>query len=275
MQTTTIVTDKHSLKSHYGVTPSTTTTTEKPPGSVEIPPETTPPVLPPDAREQLYNGGAVGPIDHVQISTERVTKLNGILFDLDPQNLRKGPLLPAISNDVQEFYEHCVQRWLANHPLLQHLEVRASGTGIHAILWFDPTVEFATDAERKRWCSIAKIVQTVLPTDPLAPGITATTRALGSVNTKNGQTVIQLKEGRPISPDDVIALADDMCGAPFRTLFRVLTGSDRIAPCPICGWESLVALKHTGKCYACGKITFERLCNELFQPKKAAEVHGG
>jgi len=227
--------------------------------------------LPPNARQQLFNGGEVGPIEQIRVSTERIVRLNGILFDLDPQNLRGGPLLPALSPDPESFFEQCVQRWLANHPLLQHLEVRASGTGLHAILWLDPPVEFADDAERTRWCSIVKVVQAVLPTDPLAPGITATTRALGSVNTKNGQEVRRIKEGHSASPADVIALQEEMCASPFRTLFQVLTGAERMSPCPFCDQETLVALDHVGKCYGCGKVTFERLCSELFQSAKSME----
>ena len=271
MQTTTILTDNQTNRTDYDVVPPITTTSENPPVSVETQPETTPSVLPPDAREQLFNGGEVGPIAQIQVSTERITRLNGILFDIDPTNLREGPLLPALSQDPQAFYEQCVQRWLSNHPLLQHLEVLASGSGLHAILWLDPPVEFTDDVERKRWCSIVKVVQAVLPTDPLAPGITATTRPVGSVNSKNGQEVRRLQEGGLVSREDVIALQEEMCASPFRTLFQVLTGSERMSPCPFCGKESLVALDHVGMCYGCGKVTFERLCGALFQSTKGAE----
>jgi hypothetical protein len=156
--------------------------------------------------------------------------------------------------------------------VLEHLEVRISGTGLHAILWFDPPVDFGDEAERTRWCSIVKVVQAVLPTDPMAPGITATTRALGSVNTKNGQEVRRLEEGHSVSPADVIALQQEMCAAPFKTLFQILTGDERMSPCPFCRKESLVALKHVGKCYGCGKVTFEQLCCTLFQSQKSKKV---
>ena len=106
----------------------------------------------------------------------------------------------------------------------------------------------------------------------MAPGITATTRALDSINVKNNQIVRLLKEGTPVSPADVIALQKEMCAAPFGTLFHILTGTDRMSPCPSCRKETLVALNHVGKCYGCGKINFERLCNKLFQPQKGTEV---
>ena len=111
-----------------------------------------------------------------------------------------------------------------------------------------------------------KIVQAVLPTDPMAPGVTATTRALGSVNSKNGQEVRRLKEGSKVSPKDVIALQEEMCAAPFGTLFQVLTGSDRMSPCPFCGKESLVALDHVGLCYGCGKVASAHILNHLGSP---------
>jgi hypothetical protein len=270
MNTTTVLTDAQSLEVNTDPA-QRTTDLDKPSAAIEVVEAMTPTVLPPDARQALFNEGAIGPIEHIQVSTERIVRLNGILFDIDATNLSAGPLLPGLSSDCEEFYEHCVRRWL-NHPVLGQLEVRASGTGLHAILWLDPPVEFGDEAERIRWCSIVKVVQAVLPTDPMAPGITATTRALGSVNTKNGRDVRRLKEGQAISPADVIALQQEMCAAPFSTLFHILTGSDRISPCPFCGKESLVALNHVGKCYGCGKVTFERLCCALFQPQKSTEV---
>lgn len=228
--------------------------------------------LPPDTREQLYNGGAVGPIEEIQVSTERIVQLRGILFDLDPQNLRGAPLLPEISCDAEQFYEQCLRPWMTHHPLLENLEVRSSGRGLHAILWLDPAVSFTDESERKRWCALVKIVQAVLPTDPLAPGITATTRAVGSRNSKNGQLVQRLQRGTPVLPAEVIGLGDQMCAAPFKTVMQVLTGAERLTPCPWCATETLVALDHVGTCYGCGRVSFERLCNELFQPRKSVEA---
>ena len=91
MQTTTFLTDQQSQKTHYVVARPTTTTTKKPPVSADALPETTPAELPPDAREQLFNGGEIGPFEHIQVSTARIVKLNGILFDIDPHNLRERP----------------------------------------------------------------------------------------------------------------------------------------------------------------------------------------
>lgn len=63
-----------------------------------------------DSREQLFNGGETGPIDHIQVSTERIVRLNAILFDIDPANLRSTPLVSDLSQNPDEFYERCVQR---------------------------------------------------------------------------------------------------------------------------------------------------------------------
>jgi hypothetical protein len=226
---------------------------------------------PPDARKQLYNEGKIGLIQDVQVSTERIMKLNGILFDLDADKLKQGPLIPNRSLDPSQFYSDCVQPWQTRHPVLEQLEVRISGTGLHGILWLDESVEFADDAQRDRWCSIYTIVQSTLPTDPNAPGITATTRALGSINSRNNQTVRILRKGGKVSAADVIGLQEQMCATPFKTLFHILTGADRMSPCPFCSGEgtTMSALDHVGMCYGCGKVTFVKLCQELFQQQTA------
>jgi hypothetical protein len=255
---------KLTLRSNQSASP----TKPKPKEQVEKRPKK---LLSPDAREQLYNEGSVGPITQVQVSTERIANLNGILLDLDPGLLKQGPLIPNLPADPDQFLKQCVQQWLERHPVLEALELRMSGTGLHGILWLEPAVEFADDAERDRWCATVQIVQATLPTDPNAPGITATTRAIGSTNTKNDKVVRLLKKGDPVCPSDVIELQEQMCAAPFKTLFSILTGTDRMSPCPFCGKDetSLAALDYVGKCYGCGTVTFERLCSELFLSGKS------
>jgi hypothetical protein len=223
--------------------------------------------LPPDAREQLFNERQIGPDTEVQVSTERIVKLSGILFDLDADKLKQGPLIPNLSLDPNQFYSDCVQSWISRHPILEQLEIRVSGTGLHGILSFDKPIEFADDAERDRWCSICKIIQATLPTDPRGPGITATTRPLGSINSKNKKKVRLLRKGTKLTPQKAIELQQQMCAAPFKTLFHILTGADRMSPCPFCSGEGkpLEALNYVGFCYGCGKVTFETLCHHLYQ----------
>ena len=87
-----------------------------------------------DIREQLVNEGRTGHFGHIQVSTERIVKLRGILFDIDPGLLRPGFLLGQISLNPVELYEQTVKAWLQRHPALRGCEVRVSGTGLHVIL---------------------------------------------------------------------------------------------------------------------------------------------
>ncbi len=75
-----------------------------------------------------------------------------------------------------------------------------SGRGLHLILWFDEPVELPTDRELDRWGAIVKIVQAALPIDPDQPGITACSRAIGSINSKNGAEVVQSTFGSRKAP---------------------------------------------------------------------------
>jgi hypothetical protein len=54
-----------------------------------------------DEREALFNERAVGPIHAIQIPAERITRLGGILFDLDPRLLiSNNPLIPPAGEGV-------------------------------------------------------------------------------------------------------------------------------------------------------------------------------
>ena len=223
-----------------------------------------------DIREQLFNEGLTGPISHVQVSTERIAKLRGILFDIDPDILQSGLLLPQISLDPVELYEQTVKVWLDRHPTLRDCEVRMSGRGLHLILWFDEPVELATDRELDRWGAIVEVVQASLPIDPDQPGITACTRALGSINSKNGAEVVQLAAGRPVSQQRVLELLEQMSSAPFQTVMEIVTGSCELSPCPVCGKadQTLKALSHAGSCYgSCGRVQLEQLYDQMFKPR--------
>ena len=93
-----------------------------------------------DIREQLVNEGRTGHFGQIQVATERIVKLRGILFDIDPGLLRPGFLLGQISLDSVELYEQTVRLWLQRHPALRGCEVRVSGTGLHVILRVDEPV---------------------------------------------------------------------------------------------------------------------------------------
>ena len=223
-----------------------------------------------DFREQLYNSGDVGLIKDVQVSTERIVRSNGILYDLDPKLYRPSSLLPTIPTEPAEFYAVVAKPWLSRHAVLNHLEVRNSGTGLHGILWFSEPVTFDSDQDRQRWAGIIQVVQAALPVDPDQPGITAVTRPSGSINSKNGATVSILKSGAPVSHEDVLALYDEMRHAPFKTVMRILGGSDRLTPCPICGKDGsrLSAMDRVGQCYgSCGTVRLEQLYDAVLAPR--------
>ena len=177
-----------------------------------------------DAREALFNCGAVGPVEQIQDSTKLIVSIRGILYDLDPDILTAGAILKAVPKDPAEFYAAVIRPMLDRHPVLAKAEVRSSGRGLHAILRFDEPVEVNSEGERDRWAGVVEVVQAALPIDPDQPGITATTRPIGSINGKNGAMVTMLAKGEPVTADEVRELFDEMIEAPFRAVMKILTG---------------------------------------------------
>ena len=227
-----------------------------------------------DLRETLFNSGAIGPIGSIQVSTERVVALRGIVFDIDPDLFLQGGLIAAIPQDAAEFYREIVKPMLDRHPVLKKAEVRMTGRGLHVILRFAKPVEFTKPGEQEEWAGIVEVVQTALPIDPGQPGITATTRAVGSVNSKNGATVELLEKGSTVTEEEVRGLCKDMCEQPFRTVMSVFTGNERVQPCPVCKKpdSALAAGKHVGTCYGCGKVHLEKLYDLVLAPKTAGKA---
>lgn len=224
-----------------------------------------------DLRKQLFNEGSVGAIEKIQVSCDRIIQLNGILYDLDPQNYVKGPLTRGLSQDPEKFYKRIVQPWLQRHPTLSKCEVRLSGTGVHAILWLGEPVKFETAGDRERWAGAVKCVQAALPIDPDQPGITATTRAIGSINSKNGVKVKRLAKGQRVTEQEVLSLYEQMCASPFQTLFQILTGSNSVSPCPVCGGHDtkLSAMDYFGRCYgSCGTVKLEQLYDTVLETRQ-------
>jgi hypothetical protein len=232
--------------------------------------------VPPDYREQLFNDGKIGPIDGIQVSTDRIVRVRGILYDLDLNLYHAGVVIPRVPKDPKTLYRRIVRDWLSRHPVLNKAEVRFTGGGIHVIPWFAEPVEIENDGDREQWAAIVQVVQAALPVDPQAPGITATTRAFHSTNSKNDSKVIRLKEGQPVSTDEVLALYEEMCSSPFKTVMTILTGGDRISPCPVCNKpeSSLLALDYIGRCYVCGKVNLGQLYDLVLRPRKPGAKGG-
>ena len=152
-----------------------------------------------DLREALYNDRAVGPITSIQLPTVRITQLHGILFDLDPHILKPGnPIFPPA--DCWSSSTTASSTFLPG-TLARFAEVRVSGTGLHLILWMQPAVQLLTEMQQNRWGTIVKAVQLSLPIDPDMPGITAVTRSVNSLTSKNGAVVTTLCPGEPVSPE--------------------------------------------------------------------------
>jgi hypothetical protein len=153
--------------------------------------------------------------------------------------------------------------------------VRATGTGLHLLLFLHPAVELYTAGERQYWSEVVRAVQCTLPVDPDCPGITALTRPVGSSNSKNAAMVRQLKAGRPVTPDEAKAFLARVAQAPFKEVALPLLGAERVRPCPVCGDEGteLCALDHFGKCYqGCGKVNLGQLYDSIFvAPAKASK----
>ena len=241
------------------------------------PPPTSEPQL--DIREQLFNGGETGPIQQIQVEASLIFSLRGILFDFDLHMYAPGDLIPD-AQSPEELYQQVVRPWLDHHPVLACMEVRMSGSGLHGILRFDKPVELPDEGAQQRWAACVEVVQAALPIDPGQPGITATTRAIGSINSKNGRTVELLTPGKPVTVDEVLSLRDQMKIAPFRTVMENVTGSSRLTPCPVCRHSdaTLSALDHVGKCYGssspCGQVNLAQFYDLLLQPRRPDEEAG-
>jgi hypothetical protein len=222
-----------------------------------------------DVREQICNSGETGTIQQVQLSEAMITSLRGILLDIDPMRFQESVASKKTRQDPQSFFVKVVRGMLSRHPVLGKAEVRNSGTGLHALLWFDKPIEFTSDGDRQRWAAIVKAIQRLLPTDPDCPGITALTRPVGSINSKNGATVQRLKEGEPVTPEEVLGLFNEVRARPFRTVAGILFGGERISPCPVCGTNRLDVLDRSGVCYGgCGKLTIGQLYDFYLKPRR-------
>jgi hypothetical protein len=232
-----------------------------------------------DWRQQLFNKQECGPVTRVSLPAEAITSLHGILFDIDPRLFRSEVASDEVRSSPAKFYEQVVAPRLARHPALEGAEVIDSGRGLHVIPRFESPVEFVTDTDRRRWHAIIRVVQRALPTDPCAPGITALTRPVGSVNAKNGATVKRLRVATPISTAPVLALYEQMRARPFATVMHILCGNTRVSPCPICAREGSVlsAFDHAGSCYGgCGRPKLPKLYGAfLASPTVSSKIATG
>jgi hypothetical protein len=224
-----------------------------------------------DLREQLVNDRKTGTVAQVQLPLERITTLHGIPFDLDPKLYIPGnPLFPP-ADDPAVFFQN-IEAVLNRHPLASAAEVRMTGTGLHVIVLLDPPVELKDAGSQRKWDALVRTVQCTLPVDPNAPGITALTRPIGSVNSKNGATVRVLRSGKTVAGKAVEEFAARLGKAPFKEVAAVLLGETRVSPCPVCQREGsrLDVLDRVGMCYACGKVTLAQILDRIYAPPPQA-----
>jgi hypothetical protein len=217
-----------------------------------------------DIREGLCNDCPIGPAAAIQLPLESITRLQGIVIDLDPEILRPdNPIFPPA--DVPAAFYGGIQPVLERHPLVRHAEIRASGRGLHVILRIDPPVELRSHGEQRYWNAIVKGIQRTLPSDPLAPGITALTRPLGAINSKNNCKVELVKAGSPIRPEAIVDFMKTVASSSFLTVGRILLGGDRVERCPRCCESALSLHDHHGQCYTCGKVRLIDLFDAVFR----------
>ena len=102
-----------------------------------------------------------------------------------------------------------------------------------------------------------------LPTDPQQPGINAMTRPVGSINSKNGETVTLFREGEPVTEQEIISLFEEMRCQSFATLMKIWFGASKLSPCPICradGSYLEAEVPQKGRCYGpCGHVSIDKL----------------
>jgi hypothetical protein len=211
-----------------------------------------------DLREALFNDGGVGHFADISCPEPAINRLLAIMFDFDPKCLARGnPWFPP-DDDPGRFLEN-IAPVLERHPLTRDAEIRASGNGLHAILWLEGGVEIREDVDRDRWRSLATIVQCSLPVDPMALGIQLFTRPVGATNSKNGQEVRLLRRGTPVAPSRVEAFVHELRQARFRVLAGILLGSSERLECPWCGGRRFRIHKDHGRCYSCKEVGVDAL----------------
>jgi hypothetical protein len=222
-----------------------------------------------DLREQLVNGRKTGTFAQVQLPLERITTVHAFLLDLDPKLYVAGnPFFPAADNP-EVFFQN-IEPVLNHHPLASFAEVRMTGTGLHVIVQLDPPVELKDAGTQRRWDALVRTVQCTLPVDPNAPGVTALTRPVGSINSKNNALVRVLRPGKPVAAKAVEEFVARLDKAPFKEVAVVLFGGTRVSPCPICQGSRLDVLDRVGMCYACGKVTLAQILDRIYAPPPQA-----
>jgi endogenous inhibitor of DNA gyrase (YacG/DUF329 family) len=216
-----------------------------------------------DQREALFNNRPVGLAAHIQVPRESVTRLWGLVVDLDANILKPNPWFPPA--DTAEAFYTAIAPVLERHPVLRHAEIRDTGRWLHAIVRFNEPVELKSAKDQKYWTDIHKVLMGSVPSDSAAPALIALTRPISSVNGKTQRPVRMLKAAIEVSPGVLVEWTEEVKRSPFQMIGQVLFGEQRVKPCPYCQTEGshFDLGERVGFCYGpCKQVPL----NRLFEP---------
>ena len=229
----------------------------------------------PDLREQLFNQGEIGPVGLVSASIKAVGQIRGILIDIDLNLFQPDGVFSPVGLTSEEFYERHLINWLKNHPVLSQAEVRFTGSGFHVLLWFEEPLALQGFTDITRWSNLVDVVQVSLPSNPKQPGINALTWPVGSINSKNGLEVKQLKEGGFVTREEVMELASWIIAEPFAMTLKIWFGGEQVSPCPVCRHEGSYlepSRSWYGRCYGeCSLVRYDNMVQAIltnYHPQK-------
>jgi hypothetical protein len=225
-----------------------------------------------DTRETLYNSRETGPINQIQLPREMVTRLYGLVVDLDANLLKPNPWFPP--GDTAEAFYANIRPVLERHPLLQYAEIRDTGRWLHAIVWFVEPVELRTGDDQGYWAGLHKVLMSSVPSDPAAPVLIASTRPVGATNSKTGNKVRTLKAGQPVPASLLEDYRKEVVSEPFKVVGTALFGAARISACPYCRQPGshLDMGAQAGHCYgACRTIHLRRLFEPFFKASESGQ----
>jgi hypothetical protein len=233
-------------------------------------------------REATFNGRERGPAHAIAKPVEQIAAIRGFMFDVDTKLLDPDVLGESAVASAEQLYEQHVRHWLDRDKVLAKAEVRDTGGGVHVLLWLDEPVVCAAGQQR-HWDAVARGLHDALPGDPNLLGIIAMTRPVGALNLKYDppREVRLLREGKPVTQKEVLDLIDRLTTAPSRLWMNLVTGADRVSPCPLCrkGGTSLgIAGGWKVQCYECGRsdaaaLVYRFYTSEFLTERK--EVHHG
>jgi hypothetical protein len=223
-----------------------------------------------DVREALFNARTKGLAHEVSVKRDEVAAIHGFMIDIDLKMLDPKVIGRESAKSRRKFYEEHVSTWLDRDPTLSKAEVRDTGGGLHVLLWLDEPLICGV-GQQEMWDKVARGIRQALPGDPNVNGINAMTRPVGETNGKFDppRLVKQLREGRPVSKDDVLAFASRLTTDPAHFWMNLFFGSEKASPCPLCQGQDTslgIAGAWRVRCYQCGSKDASSLVYRFYRP---------